>query len=265
VIGSPVRHSRSPAIHNAAFRALDLDWTYLAFEVAPGDALGAVGAMRALRFGGMSVTMPHKSDVIPALDDLSTQARRLGAVNCITRDRGDRLVGHNTDGAGFLAALRAEGFEARGRNCVVLGAGGAARSVVLALAEAGASKVGVSARRPEAAAVAAELAGSVGSTIAPDALARALGDAELLVNATPLGMAEGDPLPVPAVALHPGLRVAELIYHPRRTPLLEAAEKAGAPGTNGLGMLVHQAAAAFELWTGVEAPLDVMGAAAEDP
>jgi shikimate dehydrogenase len=262
VIGDPVRHSRSPAIHNAAFEAIGLDWTFVAFEVEPGHAADAVQAMRALGLAGMSVTMPHKSDVLGALDDLSPRARRLGAVNCIAWDGPQRLVGHNTDGDGFLASLVAEGIAVRGRRCVVLGAGGAARSAVLALAEAGASEVLVSARRTAAAAAAAELAGAAGATIEPAQVPAALTGADVLVNATPLGMSEGDPLPVDPAALHPGLFVAELIYHPARTALLAAAESAGAVGTNGLGMLVQQAAVAFELWTDRAAPLEVMTLAA---
>jgi shikimate dehydrogenase len=265
VIGDPVRHSRSPAIHNAAFRALELDWAYVAFEVAAGGAAAAVQAMRTLGLGGMSVTMPHKSDVLGELDGLSPHARRLGAVNCIAWADGDQLVGHNTDGEGFLAALASDGVEVRGQRCLVLGAGGAARSVALALAEAGARSVGVCARRPEAAAVAAGLAGPAGQVIDGDDLVSAVRASQVLVNATPLGMAERDPLPVEPAALHPGLFVAELVYHPPLTQLLSAATEAGARCSNGLGMLVHQAAAAFELWTGRSAPLETMLDAAGVP
>jgi shikimate dehydrogenase len=126
VIGDPIRHSRSPAIFNAAFAAAGLDWAYLAFEVPAGGAAGALDAVRALGIEGLSVTMPHKSDVAELVDECSPQAERLGAVNCVVR-RGDRLVGHNTDVAGFVASLRADaGFDPAGRRCVVLGAGGAA-------------------------------------------------------------------------------------------------------------------------------------------
>src|SRR3954469_6165198 len=148
VIGSPIRHSRSPAIFNAAFAAAGLDWAYLAFEVAGGGAGGALDAVRALGIEGLSVTMPHKSDVAGLVDERSPQAEQLGAVHCVVR-RGDRLIGHNTDGAGFVASLRADaGFDPAERSCVVLGAGGAARAVVLALAEAGASSVVVVNRSP---------------------------------------------------------------------------------------------------------------------
>jgi shikimate dehydrogenase len=217
--------------------------------------------MRVLGIRGMSVTMPHKEAVIGRLDRLDAAARRLGAVNCITRE-GDDLVGLNTDGAGFLAALAADGIEAAGTAFVVVGAGGAARAVVLALAEAGARSVVVLNRSAERGDAAAALAGAAGATASPAEAAAAIARADVLVNATPLGMQPGDPLPVPADALRPGLHVAELIYHPPATALVAAAIEAGATASNGLGMLVHQAALAFEAWTGMDAPLAEMVAAA---
>lgn len=269
VIGDPVRHSRSPAIHNAAFEAVGLDWVYVAFRVPPGGAEGAVEAMRALGFGGMSVTMPHKEAVIAALDILTPEADRLRAVNCIAWESGaggavGRLVGHNTDGSGFLASLRERGFEPSGARCVVLGAGGAARSVVLALAGAGAAEISVSGRSPQRVRQAVELAGRAGRVLPEKDTAEVAQGADLLVNATPLGMSEGDPLPVPAGCLGRAF-VADLVYHPARTGLLRAAEAAGAPvAINGIGMLVHQAARAFEIWTGLDAPLAAMVAAVDE-
>lgn len=270
VIGDPIAHSRSPAIFNAAFAATGLDWVYVALGVAEGDAVAAVQAMRVLGLRGLSVTMPHKEAVIPALDRLTADAERLGAVNCIARD-GDGLVGHNTDGEGFVASVAAEGLAVAGRRAVVLGAGGAARSVVLALAEAGAANVTVASRTRSGADAAAALAGSAGRVVVPRDVVAAVAEADLVVNATPVGMADTHTaadtgadtvLPLPAEALYPGLFVAELVYHPLRTPLLAAAEAAGARGINGLGMLVHQAARAFEIWTGISAPVAAMAAAA---
>lgn len=265
VIGDPVHHSMSPAIHNAAFAALGLDWVYVACRVLPGSAEQAVGAMSALGLGGMSVTMPHKAAVIPALGALAPTAERLAAVNCIARDgpgrEGGRLVGHNTDGEGFVRALVADGFDPSGSRCVVVGAGGAARSVTLAMAGAGASDVAVHARRESAAADTATLAGAVGRALAPSSLAEAVRGADLLVNATPLGMAPDDPLPVPRDCLGRAV-VVDLVYHPAVTPLMEAARSAGSVVRNGIGMLVHQAAIAFEIWTEREAPLGAMLAAA---
>ncbi len=262
MIGDPVRHSRSPAIHNAAFEALGLDWVYVALETPEGSAPAAVEAMRATGLRGLSVTMPHKAAVIPALDELTDAAAVLGSVNCIRRD-GARLVGDNTDGAGFVAGLRADfDLDPAGARCVVLGAGGAARAVVLALAEAGAASVGVVNRTPARAEVAASLAGARGAVVTESSIA----SADLIVNATPIGMLRdgvgSSDVPLDPALLGAGQIVAELIYHPERTALMEAAAAAGCRTSNGLSMLVHQAAVAFEAWTGESAPIDVMTAAA---
>lgn len=260
VIGDPVDHSLSPAIHNAAFAAAGLDWVFVALPVAPGDAAGAVAGMRAFGLGGLSVTMPHKVAIMGSLDRLTDTAQRLAAVNCVFRSPDDDavLVGDNTDGAGFLAALAVDfGLDPAGRRCVVLGAGGAARAVVLALGRAGAASVQVVNRRDAPARDAAALAGAVGSVADPEAVR----DADLLVNATPVGMGGDRAVPVRADLLGAGQVVAELIYHPRSTPLMEAARAAGARTANGTSMLVHQAAVAFERWTGRPPPLAEMRAA----
>jgi shikimate dehydrogenase len=261
VIGSPVRHSLSPTIHNAAFAATGLDWVYVAFEVPEGRGGDAVAAVRTLGLAGLSVTMPHKAAVHDAVDERTPVAAALGAVNCVFW-RGDRLVGDNTDGAGFLDALRVdEGVEVAGRRCVVVGAGGAGRAVAHALGGAGAAEVVVVNRSPGPAAHAAELAGAAGRVGEPADVARA----DLVVNATPLGMAVGrvdEPLPVDVGLLRPGQVVVDLIYQPAVTPLLAAAAERGAAAINGLGMLVHQAAHAFRRWTGEEPPVAAMREAA---
>jgi len=260
VIGDPVGHSLSPVIHNAAFRALDLDWVYVAFPVAAGAGATAVDAMRTLGLDGLNVTMPHKADVVGALDGLSATAETLGAVNTIHRV-GDALWGENTDGAGFVDALRHdEGFDPDNRKIVVVGAGGAARAVILALAHAGAADIAVinrTASRAEAAAALAGAIGRVGSEHDVD-------EADLVVNATPAGMdgVLADFLTVDPHRLHPNQVVADLVYHPMRTPLLAAARERGAVAVTGLGMLIHQAAHAFRLWTGEDPPLEAMSAAA---
>jgi len=253
-----VRHSLSPTVQNAAFRALDLDWVFVAFEVPEGRAGGAIDAVRALGIDGLSVTMPHKSAVATAVDRLSPDASALGAVNCVVR-RGDELVGENTDGSGFLAALAADtGFEPAGRRCAVVGAGGAARAVVLALARAGAEEVRVVNRTPDRAEAAASLAGTVGRVGAE----RDLAGADLIVQATSVGMADrAGAVPFDPDLLHPGQVLAELIYQPAETALLAAARARRLTVANGLGMLVHQAAIAFEHWTGQSAPLATMTAA----
>ncbi len=262
VIGFPVRHSLSPAICQAAFDELGLGWVYAAFEVAPGDASRALDRMREQRMAGLSVTMPHKADVAAAVDELSPAAAALHAVNCVARD-GDLLIGHNTDGAGFCDALLAEGVELAGVGCAVVGAGGAARAVVAELARRGAGEVAVIARRPEAAEAAAVLAGSVGATAGLDDI----GEYRLVVNATPVGMAEttgAGTVPFEPDLLHVGQHVAELVYNPLHTPLLAECRRRGVPASTGVGMLVYQAVHAVRIWTGAEPPVDAMFAAATD-
>jgi shikimate dehydrogenase len=268
IIGDPVRHSLSPVLHNAAFAALGLDWAYLAFPVSEGGVAPAITGMRALGIEGLSVTMPHKSAAASAVGRLTPTAARLGAVNTVLRRRGD-LVGDSTDGEGLVQALaHDEGWQPAGRRCLVLGAGGAARAVVLALAEAGSAEVVVVGRRPDMAAAAAGLAGAAGRPGSIEMIDRA----ELIVNATPVGMAgvvqlDGRveatlPFDLGAERLGPGQMVVDLVYAPSVTPLLEAARGRGAVGVNGLGMLIHQAALQIRLWTGEDPPLEVMSAAA---
>jgi shikimate dehydrogenase len=258
VIGDPIRHSRSPAIHNAAFAAVGLDWVFVAFEVPAGAGRDAVRAVRGLGLGGMSVTMPHKQDAAWACDELTPDATALGVVNAVVpTDRG-RLLGASTDGEGFLRSLRDHGVEPGTRRAVVLGAGGAARAIVLALGNTGAD-VTVAARRPDAAESAAGLVRGARTVSLADCDVAAY---DLVVNATPLGM-QGEPPPIDTEQLTPSQFLVDTVYHPVETPLLAAARARGVPCTNGLGMLVHQAALAFELWTGVDAPLDAMRAAAQ--
>lgn len=255
VIGDPVRHSRSPAIHNAAYAASGLDWVFVALEVREGRGYDAVRAMPVLGIAGLSVTMPHKADAARACDELSPDATALEVVNTvIARDDGS-LWGGSTDGEGLLRSLVDAGLEVDGRRVLVIGAGGAARAAVLALGRAGA-RVTVAARRSEAAAAAARLAPG-GATVELGAADRA--GYEVVVNATPLGMA-GETIPVDPPGA--GQWAVDLIYHPEETPFLAAARARGAHAIGGLGMLVHQAALGFEAMTGRPAPLAAMQAAA---
>lgn len=262
VIGSPVRHSLSPALHNAAFAAAGVDWVYTAFEVAPGQAGAALAAMRALGLGGLSVTMPHKDDVAAAVDVLSPAAAALRTANTVVRGADGRLEGHSTDGEGFVASLREAGVDPSGAAVAVLGAGGAARAVVDALARAGAASVAVVNRTPDKAAVAAALAGAAGVVGAPEHIT----GADIVVNATSVGMGAvdgaADALPVDPTLLRAGQVVADLVYHPLDTALLVAARAAGATTVDGLGMLVHQAALQQQLWLGALPDVAVMRAAA---
>ena len=275
VIGSPVAHSLSPLLHNSAFAALGLvdTWRSFAFEIPPGQAAAALDAMHRAGVTGLSVTMPHKADVAALVDECSDVARQLAAVNCIHR-HDDRLFGANTDGQGFLESLaRGAAFEPTGKRCLVVGAGGAARAVVLSLAEAGAADVAVVNRTPERAFEAAALAGRQGRAVdlTESAIADAVTVADLVVNATPVGMDGMQPAPVAGTAewlvvpglLGPGQVAVDLVYVPRQTPWLREAAATGATTLDGLGMLVHQAAAQLELWTGATPPVDAMWQAAE--
>lgn len=248
VIGDPVAHSRSPAMHNAAFTALGLDWIYVAFPVPTGSAEDAVRAVEAFGLGGLSVTMPHKADAARGCDRLTDVARTLGAVNTVV-PTADGLVGDSTDGEGFLRSLGDAGVDPSGAKAVVLGAGGAARAIVHALGTVGAS-VTVAARRAD-----------VGD-IALDDVDEVVADADMIVNATPLGMHGEDP-PFSTDLLVPTHIVVDIVT--ADTPLLAAARSVGATAVDGIGMLVHQGAIAFELWTGAPAPVDVMRSALAAP
>jgi shikimate dehydrogenase len=271
VIGDPVRHSLSPALHNAAFRALGLDWVYVAFHVRAGQGSQAVEAMRTLDLAGLSVTMPHKAEVARSVDRLGPVAAELGAVNTVSWSRDSEeaeLVGESTDGAGFIDSVRGdEGFDPAGRSAVVLGAGGAARAVTLSLAGAGARSVTVVARSAEAARECSFLAGRAGRPIEAsdrEGVRDSVADADLIVNATPSGMTGNVPVPfdLDPAWLNSRQFVADLVYSPAVTPLLVMARERGAARSNGLGMLLHQAARQVELWTGRAPPLEEMSAAA---
>ena len=266
LIGSPVAHSLSPAIHQAAFDAAGIDWSYVAFDVAEGDAAAAIEAMRVLGIAGMSVTMPHKRDVADAVDRLEPAARALQSVNTVSWD-GDELVGSSTDGAGFVASLAEAGVEVDGARVAVIGAGGAARSVVDALGRAGSTDITVLNRTREHAELAATLASAASVGITSD-----IGRADIVVNATSVGMGvevdgpDGDTpddLPCDPSMLRSGQIVVDLVYHPIRTAWLRAAEAQGSRTVDGLGMLIHQAALQQERWIGVRPDTRAMRAAAE--
>jgi shikimate dehydrogenase len=260
VIGWPVQHSLSPAIHNAAFAALGLDWVYVALPVAPNDVVGALLGLRALGFAGANVTMPHKSEIARLVDERSEDAARLGAVNTVVI--GEQTIGgHNTDAPGFARFLRDDaGFDPAGRTALLYGAGGAARACALALARASLGRLVVAGRDATKAAGLRDAIHDLPTELVVVSFEDAAKHpADLVVNATPLG-ANGEDLPLPA--LHPETLVVDLLYDPAITPLQTAAREAGATAFGGLGLLLEQAGLSFELWTGQVAPLEVMSAAA---
>ena len=264
ILGHPVAHSLSPPMQNAAFAAAGLDYVYVACNVEHANIQSAVHGLRALHFAGANVTIPHKQAVIPHLDEISGAAQRIGAVNTIVHHDG-RLFGDNTDAAGFRRSVEEDlGLDVHGARCVVLGAGGVARAALVALADAGAATLTVVNRTPEhATALHEELAAALAScacTVAPladaAAVGAALGKADLVVNCTSVGM-EGDAAPVDPALVRDGAAVYDTIYT-RETRLVRGARARGLRAATGAGMLVHQGAVAFERWTGVPAPVDVM-------
>jgi len=257
VIGSPVRHSLSPALHNAGFDATGVDWVYAAFEVEPGNAGAALDAMRVLGLGGLSITMPHKEDVARLVDELDPAAAVLRSVNTVVPLGDGRLRGFSTDGAGFMASLLADGVDVTGRSVGVLGAGAAARAIIDAVSRAGAASITIVNRSAQRADEAAALV-DIGVVGRPDDIA----DCDIVINATSVGMGS-DEMPCDETVLRPEHVVADVVYHPRVTALLRAAQKIGAQTVEGLGMLVHQAVLQQQLWTGVSPDAKVLWAAAE--
>jgi len=265
VIGDPIEHTMSPAMHNAAFAQMGLDYVYVPFKVKKVGLSRAIDGMRGLNIRGLSVTIPHKVAVIPLLDKLDPLAEKIGAVNTITNDDGV-LTGSNTDAGGFLQALLARGIEPKGKKIVILGAGGASRAISFILAERGAHLVILN--RLLELDWAEELAGRLSSfftrevkalELVEENLSGVLPAADILVNTTSVGMSSNiNETPVPAKLLRPGLVVFDIVYNPIKTRLLKEAEAAGAETVSGVDMFVWQGALAFEKWTGQKAPLDLM-------
>ena len=266
VIGDPVAHTSSPAMHNAALAATGLDYVYAAFHVAPAALPAALAGMRALEFAGLNVTVPHKQAVIPHLDEVSVEATAIGAVNTIVC-RDGRLSGHNTDAFGIVQSLKVDGgMHTLPRKVVLLGAGGAARAILYALlAQEEVEEILLLNRTVEkAAALAGDLDGQAKVQVGPLTEIDGMAEAGLLINSTSIGMHPNEgtsPLP-DASCLHERMLVADIVYNPLETELMRQAAAVGARSINGLGMLAWQGARSFEIWTGVQPPVEVMVEAA---
>ena len=263
IIGNPLDHSLSPTIHNAAFDYLGLNWCYVPLPVEEGNLSAGVDGIKALRFAGVNVTMPFKTEVLPLLDEVAMFAESVGAVNTILIDKG-KLIGYNTDGRGFYTALvRDLCYDVKSRRVLVLGAGGASRSVTVSLALAGCQSIVIVNRSPERSRQLAEII--LKSTpdidvtwLSPDDnYDIVLAESDLIINATPLTTFNGS-LRVPVSLLNKNQIVCDLNYSLYQPPLLQEAEARGAQVMDGKGMLLYQAAAAFEIWTGLDAPVEVM-------
>ena len=265
IIGDPIEHTMSPVMHNAAFRQMGVDYLYVPFKVKQGELAKAIDGVRALNIRGLNVTIPHKVAVIQFLDKLDHLAERIGAVNTIVNNDGV-LMGYNTDGAGFLQALLEGGIEPQEKKVVILGAGGASRAISFSLADRGAHLVILN--RALELDWAEELASRISQTFSKEVealelnrenLARVLDRANIVVNATSVGMTPNiDETPVTSDLLKPDLTVFDIVYNPIKTRLLREAEAAGARTISGLDMLVWQGALAFEKWTGLKAPVELM-------
>jgi shikimate dehydrogenase len=266
IFGYPIGHSLSPLMHNTAFAHHGLDALYLPFAVHPTHLEIAVKSIVALHIRGVNVTIPHKQAVMPWLDDVSPEARLIGAVNTIHL-RDGQLHGYNTDGIGFLRALEEAGSEVAGRSVMLLGAGGAARAIAVQLCLSGIHRLYLANRTPTRA---EELARFLKQNVphadislvsmGASSLVAHLPHSDIVVNATSVGMHPGDPMVLPSTELGPRHLVCDIVYRPLHTPLLRAAQQQGARTVDGLGMLLHQGAKAFEIWTERAFPLALIRA-----
>lgn len=264
IIGDPVSHSLSPSMHNAAFASSGMDWAYVAFRVAPEELTGAVAGLRALGVAGFNVTMPHKNKVAQLVDELSDEARIIGAVNTVQVENG-MLVGHNTDGVGLLHSLSADiGFNVAGKKVVVFGAGGASRAIVVALAQAGCAELTIVNRTQDKADILVDLVRTHFSACQVGALgvnadyAEVIRQADLIVNATSVGMHGAEDTPFDTGLISGNHIVYDIVYDPDETALLSRARARGAKALGGKRMLLYQGTAAFEIWTGRKAPVSIM-------
>jgi shikimate dehydrogenase len=252
VAGHPIAHSRSPLIHGHWLAEHGIDGTYARLDVAPADFPAFVRGLSESGYAGGNITIPHKEAAFALADALTPRAKKIGAVNTLVVGRDGRVQGDNTDAPGFCAHLDqtlGSGWPERG-TAVVLGAGGAARAIVVGLAERGVGRILVSNRTPDRAAAVAALAPGAADALPWSALPGAMAEAGLLVNTTALGMKGQPPLTLDLATLREGAAVADIVYAPLETPLLAAARARGLPAVDGLGMLLHQAVPGFEAWFG---------------
>ncbi|OGP43307.1 MAG: shikimate dehydrogenase [Deltaproteobacteria bacterium GWD2_42_10] len=269
IFGHPISHTLSPVMHNAVIKALGLDMAYLPFEVKPSNLKEAINGIKSLGIIGVNITIPHKESVIRFLDDISEEARLVGAVNTIVyKDR--KLVGYNTDGSGYMASLKEElGFNPKSKRIIIIGAGGAARGILAALATQKPKSITVANRTlSRAVSLIKTFKGKFRDTrfeaidLDNNMLKMSFNSVDLLINTTSVGMKQSKALKIPLETLPKIAIVSDIIYNPLETLLLKKAKKIGLTTHGGLGMLVHQGARSFKLWTGMDAPMNVMRKAA---
>jgi len=263
IIGDPIEHTLSPAMHNAAFEELNLDFVYVAFRVRKEDLRDAIIGAKSLDVHGLNVTMPHKNAVMKYLDEIDSTARAIGAVNTILNNKG-RLIGYNTDGIGALKALKENGITPKGKKLLLLGAGGAGKAIAFQAAQE-VEELVILNRTPQKAKKLAEVLRKEfkkkinGNALSTQIIKEELRDADILVNATSVGMHPNiDQSLVPKSLLRPDLCVMDIVYDPIETKLAKDAKTVGAKVISGIEMLVYQGAASFEIWTNHKAPVKVM-------
>jgi shikimate dehydrogenase len=264
LIGYPVEHSKSPLMHNAAFQSLGLDFVYVLLSVKAPDLKEAVTGLRASNVAGANVTIPHKEEVIKYLDEITPEAMFIGAVNTI-HNREGKLIGYNTDGQGFITSLLTDGkIKLEGQRVFLIGAGGAGKAVAVKLAERGVERLVITDKIGERTeSLVSRLQENIPDcpvyavAMASKEFAEVISESTLLINATPVGMNEGDPCVIDPDYLHKDLFIYDVVYN-RETPLVGEARKRGIKALGGIGMLIHQGAASFEIWTGQKAPVEVM-------
>ncbi len=271
IFGCPLGHSVSHLMYSTALKHLGINFQFQPYEVKPENLAAAVEGIRAMGIRGVSVTIPHKEAIAPLLDELSEDARLMGAVNLVCLEDGNRLVGHNTDGIGFVTSLRKDaGQDPKGKRVLLLGAGGAARAIAVKLAQEGAGHISILNRTPSRALelarhVATQVPGSdmEGGALEPIEVVRCAKEANIIINCTSVGMwKEGEPPEklslLPSELIMPNHLICDVVYNPLLTPLLCAAKRRKAKVLTGLGMIVYQGAEAFRRWTGCELPVQLV-------
>ena len=259
VIGDPIDHSLSPNIHNAAFRHLKLDHSYIAYKISAGELAAGIDSLKKIKIAGFNVTIPHKIEIMKFLDDMDTTSKVIGAVNTVSNENG-KLKGYNTDMIGFLAPIKKKNLTIKDSQVLLLGAGGAARAIVTAMIKEKASKITIVNRTQENANKLADFAKKNGGNADAVSIQKAnelIGDYKFIINSTSIGM-KNEPSPISTRNISKNSVVYDIVYQPINTDLIKKSKENGATIIYGYEMLLSQAACSFEIWHKMEAPYDVM-------
>jgi len=259
VIGDPIDHSLSPNIHNAAFRHLKLDHSYIAYKISAGELAAGIDSLKKIKIAGFNVTIPHKIEIMKFLDDMDTTSKVIGAVNTVSNENG-KLKGYNTDMIGFLDPIKKKNLAIKDSQVLLLGAGGAARAILTAMIKEKASKITIVNRTQENANKLADFAKKIGGNVDAVSIQKAnelVGDYKFIINSTSIGM-KNEPSPISTRNISKNSVVYDIVYQPINTDLIKKSKENGATIIYGYEMLLSQAACSFEIWHKMEAPYDVM-------